>query len=127
MHTLVAGGEVTAAGGHRGELAGAGLAYQVQARADAIAIARGANGVDGEPVIGASLIVEKHRFPVEATDSNVDLAVVVEIAEGRASGRLQAPERLAALRGDVLEAAPHIAQKQERFEIAHVALEIRDK
>src|ERR1035441_1644418 len=55
MHALVAGGEVTAAGCHGGELAGAGLAYQVQARADAIAIADRSHRVDGQPVIGASL------------------------------------------------------------------------
>src|ERR1035438_9039949 len=56
MHALVASGEVTAAGRNGGVLAGSGLAHQMDTRANAIAIARRPHCVNGQPVIGASLM-----------------------------------------------------------------------
>jgi len=105
-----------------------GMGDAPEARADAAAIGFCADGFDFDPVVaGARIAAEELGEIVDSVDDDVEVAVIVEVAEGAAARGHGRGDAGAGVVGNVIEAAvAEIFVEQLALRIAGFGLELLD-
>src|SRR6267378_811085 len=98
------------------------------ARADAAAIGFRADGFDLDPIVaGARIAAQQLGKIVDGVDDNVEVAVIVEIAEGAAARGDGSGDARAGVVGNIAETAvAEILVKQFALRVARLGLELLD-
>src|SRR5881628_170463 len=90
-----------------------GAGHQGDAGADGAAVAAGADQAEADPVPGvAAVVAQQARGLVDVVYDDVEVAVVVQVSEGRAAGAVELLERRVVLGLDLAESPPSVVVEQ---------------
>ncbi len=123
MKTFVTGGCVAAGGCDHPTLLPSGCGYNLYSRSNGVAVASCPPEMEGDPVISfASMILQQVEWAIIRGYNGVEIAIVVDVANGQTSGHPSLLKRFAGFGGNIGKPLAGVSGQQHRLAILEVGL-----